>query len=78
MRQIRFNGWANDRVLAKAVTVLPERPDFGESYGILADELLHVLQAQQHWLAVWRGEPSSQIESPTTAELVAAFAASQA
>jgi uncharacterized damage-inducible protein DinB len=77
-RLVRYNGWANDRILDRAVTVLPERPVFGETYGVLADALLHVLNAQEHWVAVWRGEVARETENPTRAGLVEAFAASQA
>jgi uncharacterized damage-inducible protein DinB len=77
-RLVRFNRWANDRILAKAIPLLPEHPVFGETYGVLPDALLHVLQAQQFWLAVWLGEPADQTENPTRSGLLEAFAASQA
>lgn len=76
-RLVRYNGWANAQVLDQAVKILPAQPGYGERYGVLADELLHVLQAEEFWLAVWRKEPVHQTTDATRAELVAAYAGAQ-
>ena len=76
-RLVRYNGWANDHILAKAVTILPELPVFGETYGVLPDELLHILQSEQHWLSVWRGELVRETVNPSQSQLIAAYATTQ-
>jgi len=75
---VRYNGWANSRMLDQAVKILPEEPIYGEQYGVLADELLHVLQAEEFWLASWRKEAAHQTVNPTRSQLLAAYAKAQA
>jgi uncharacterized damage-inducible protein DinB len=73
---VAYNRWANDRILAAAEPLLGEKPAFADQYGVRPDTVLHILQAQEAWMARWRGEPVRETENPSTAELLAAFARS--
>jgi uncharacterized damage-inducible protein DinB len=77
-RLVRYNGWANRRILGEAAKILPEQPVYLDRYGRLPDELLHILQGQEHWLAVWHGEPARVTVDPTRTALIEAFGRTQA
>ncbi|HYM67513.1 MAG TPA: DinB family protein [Patescibacteria group bacterium] len=77
-RLVRYNGWANSRVLEQALKVLPETPVYGRRYGEVAGELLHILEAEEFWLASWRGTRAEATPDPDKAQLAAAFASVQA
>jgi len=74
---IRYNGWANERILEQAVKILPERPEYTGQYGLLADELLHLLHAQDYWMRRWTGRSVNTTENPSRTELIGEFARSQ-
>jgi uncharacterized damage-inducible protein DinB len=76
-RLIRYNGWANSHILDQALKVLPEQPSYSGQYGGLADELLHIVRAEEFWLGSWRGEAVHDTANPSAAQLVAAFARAQ-
>jgi len=73
-RIVRYNGWANACVLEQALKVLPEQPVYSDGYGELADELLHIVRAEEFWLGAWRGDAVHPTTDPSRAQLVAAFA----
>jgi uncharacterized damage-inducible protein DinB len=73
---IAYNRWANERILSAAMPELGSRPAYSDEYGVLPDTLLHILNAQETWMARWRGRAHEETEQPSTHDLLAAYARS--
>jgi uncharacterized damage-inducible protein DinB len=70
---IAYNRWANRRILETARPLLDPQPSYTGAYGTLPDTLLHILQAQETWMARWRERQPIETEAPGADELVAAY-----
>jgi uncharacterized damage-inducible protein DinB len=71
--QIAYSRWANDRLLETALPLLGDMPAYAGAYGELPDTILHILQAQETWMARWRRRRAVETEAPRTEELLAAY-----
>lgn len=79
-RLIAYNQFADERIL-DAISGLGveelERPR-DAYFGSIANNLWHTLNAQQRWLARWKGEPLPPLERPAIPSWVADYAACHA
>jgi uncharacterized damage-inducible protein DinB len=71
-----YSRWANERILEMARPVLGDQPVYRGVYGVLPDTLLHILNAQEIWLARWEDRRAAETADPSTTNLMAAFSRS--
>jgi uncharacterized damage-inducible protein DinB len=79
-RLMAYNEWADERILAAIEGMSAEELERPRDayFGSIADNLWHVLNAQQRWLARWRGLPPPGVERVPIASWPAAYAGSHA
>ena len=70
-----YDRWANDRVLGAVSKLTGEQftKDMGSSMRSVRDTLVHILSAEQVWLARWSGDSPTELLDPSQFPSVAAL-----